>query len=67
MTYYFEYEKEKSKWNYEKETLNEKVSNYIDSVDKLERDKEKLEYEVEKLKKGRKENFKTRFYPLTDL
>lgn len=39
MTYYFEYEKERSKWNYEKETFNEKISNYADSVSKLERDK----------------------------
>lgn len=46
----FELEKEKAKWAVEREKLNNRVSELIDSIRNLERQKESLLKDVEKLR-----------------
>lgn len=61
MRSYYEFEKERAKWNLEKENMNEAMGNIQDSFRKVEKDKDRYKIEVEKLK-AEKRNTKTHSY-----
>ena len=59
---FYEFEKEKIKWNTERQNLDDMIQNFKDSLSKSEREKEKLKEDNNKLKNDKKSSTKGHSY-----